>query len=131
MVYQGAHGAGPEHAGGRYSNRRPACTDCRPTDQANHQYDLTNFYLAALVGRLPAVSFLKAPAYEDGHAGYSDPLDEQRFLANTINFLQLLPTWKDTAVIIAYDDSDGWYDHVMGPIVSQSNGPGTSCACID
>jgi len=24
-------------------------------------------------------------------------------------------------VIILYDDSDGWYDHVMGPIVSPSN----------
>ncbi len=29
--------------------------------------------------------------------------------------------WKDTAVIILYDDSDGWYDHVMDPVVSQSN----------
>ena len=26
-------------------------------------------------------------------------------------------------VIIRYDDSDGWYDHVMLPIVSQSNDP--------
>ena len=29
---------------------------------------------------MPAVSYLKAPEYEDGHAGYSDPLDEQRFI---------------------------------------------------
>ena len=29
--------------------------------------------------------------------------------------------WKETAVIISYDDSDGWYDHVMGPIVNQSS----------
>ena len=27
------------------------------------------------------------------------------------------------AVIIAADDSDGWYDHVMPPIVNQSNTP--------
>jgi len=27
------------------------------------------------------------------------------------------------AVLIAYDDSDGWYDHVMPPIVNQSNDP--------
>src|SRR5579883_1903436 len=45
------------------------------TDQANHQYDLTNFWQAADSGHLPAVSFLKAAAYQDGHAGYSDPLD--------------------------------------------------------
>jgi phospholipase C len=91
------------------------------TDQANHQYDISDFYAAALTNHLPAVSFLKAPAYQDGHAGYSDPLDEQKFLATTIDFLQLLPTWRSTAVVIAYDDSDGWYDHVMGPIVNQSN----------
>jgi len=30
-------------------------------------------------------------------------------------------TGKETAVIIAYDDSDGWYDHQMGPIVMQSH----------
>jgi len=32
---------------------------------------------------------------------------------NTINALQKLPQWRQTAVIITYDDSDGWYDHVM------------------
>ena len=69
------------------------------------------------------MSFLKAPAYEDGHAGYSDPLDEQRFLASTINQIQSSPDWSSTAIVIAYDDSDGWYDHVMGPIVRSSDGP--------
>jgi hypothetical protein len=74
-------------------------------------------------GNLPSVSFLKAAAYQDGHAGYSDPLDEQHFLVDTINRLQKLAEWNSTAVIITYDDSDGWYDHVMPPIVSQSNDP--------
>jgi phospholipase C len=89
-------------------------------DQANHQYDLDAFTTAAKAGRLPAVSFVKAPGYQDGHAGYSTPLDEQTFLVNTINQLQQLPTWKSTAIVIAYDDSDGWYDHVMAPLVHQS-----------
>jgi phospholipase C len=88
------------------------------TDQANHQYDLTDFWNAT---QLPAVSFLKARGFEDGHAGYSDPLAEQRFVVDTINRLQQRPEWRSTAVIIAYDDSDGWYDHVMPPIVSQSD----------
>ena len=69
---------------------------------------------------MPAVSFLKAPAYQDGHAGYSDPLDEQTFLVDTINALQKTPEWGSTAIVIAYDDSDGWYDHVMGPLVMPS-----------
>ena len=54
--------------------------------------------------------------------GYSNPLDEQTFLVQVTNFLQSTPEWKDTAIIIAYDDSDGWYDHQMGPIVNQSTG---------
>jgi len=90
---------------------------------ANHQYDLHDFFSAAAAGDLPAVSFLKAQAFQDGHAGYSDPLDEQTFLVNTINFLEALPTWNSTAVVILYDDSDGWYDHQMSPIVNTSTGP--------
>lgn len=90
------------------------------TDQANHQYDIADFWAAADAGNLPSVSYLKAPGYEDGHAGYSDPLDEQTWLVNTINHLEKLPTWSSTAVVINWDDSDGWYDHVLGPLVSQS-----------
>jgi phospholipase C len=93
------------------------------TDQANHQYDLSDFWAAAQAGNMPAVSFLKAPAYQNGHPGYSDPIDEQNFLVSTINRLQQLPEWNSTAAVIIYDDSDGWYDHVMPPIVSQSNDP--------
>jgi phospholipase C len=92
-------------------------------DPANHQYDLADFWAAVDAGNLPAVSFLKAPAYQDGHPGYSDPLDEQEFLVSTLNRLQRTSQWEDMAVIILYDDSDGWYDHVMGPIVNQSQDP--------
>ncbi|WP_240969984.1 alkaline phosphatase family protein [Actinacidiphila epipremni] len=79
--------------------------------QANHNYDLTDFDAAVKAGNLPAVSFLKAAEYQDGHAAYSDPTDEQNFLIKEINELQQSPQWKDTAVVISYDDSDGWYDH--------------------
>jgi phospholipase C len=98
-------------------------------DTANHQYDISNFY--SLVGaiahgfispsHLPAVSFLKAPGYQDGHAGYSDPFDEQQFIVNVINSLERTPDWSSTAVVIAYDDSDGWYDHVFSGIHNTSN----------
>ncbi|HZU14577.1 MAG TPA: alkaline phosphatase family protein [Chloroflexota bacterium] len=109
------------------------------TDQANHLYDLTDFWTAADAGNMPAVSFLKAPGYQDGHAGSSDPLDEQEFLVDTISHLMSLPSWRTTAIIVQYDDSDGWYDHVRGPIVNHSatsldfgcgtttDGPGARC----
>jgi phospholipase C len=89
-------------------------------DQANHQYDTDDFFAAVKAGNFPSVSFVKAAAYQDGHAGYSDPLDEQKFVVAVINFLERQREWKNTAVIVAYDDSDGWYDHQMGPIVNSS-----------
>lgn len=94
------------------------------SDQANHQYDLLDFWQAAQAGRLPSVSFLKAKAAQNGHSGYSNPLDEQSFLVATLNHLQRLPQWSRMAIFIAYDDSDGWYDHVMPPIINQSHDPG-------
>jgi phospholipase C len=98
------------------------------TDQANHQYDLSDFFTALAAGNMPAVTYLKAAAYQDGHAGYSDPLDEQTFLVNTINTIMQSPFWSSTAIIIAYDDSDGFYDHVMGPILNQSSTPDDNLA---
>jgi phospholipase C len=89
-------------------------------DQANQQYDITNFWQAADAGNLPAVSFIKAPAYQDGNAGYSNPLLEQQFVVSFINRLERLPEWSRTAVFLAWDDSGGWYDHVMSPIINQS-----------
>ena len=58
-----------------------------------------------------------------GHPDDSNPLLEQRFLVDTLNRLQRSREWNAMAVLITYDDSDGWYDHVMPPIVSRSNDP--------
>ncbi|MDN3279174.1 alkaline phosphatase family protein, partial [Frankia sp. RB7] len=101
-------------------------------DPANHNYDLEDLYAAIKAGNFPAVSYVKMPAFQDGHAGNSDPLDEQAGNVELINFLQKQPEWRETAVIITYDDSDGWYDHqYVAPknasydaTADQVNGPG-------
>ncbi len=100
-------------------------------DTPNHNYDLTDFdqlVTAIAAGELPAsalpaVSFLKAPGYQDGHAAYSDPADEQRFVVSEIDALMKSPAWSSTAVVVAYDDSDGWYDHVYSGITNPSLSP--------
>jgi phospholipase C len=89
-------------------------------DPANHAYDLNQFEAAVSQGNFPAVSFIKMASFQDGHPGNSDPLDEQTGAVNLINFLQQQPDWDSTAVIINYDDSDGWYDHVTAPITQAS-----------
>jgi phospholipase C len=91
------------------------------TDQANHQYDLSDFYTTLKDGNMPAVSFLKPAAYQNGHAANSDPLDEQHFVVNAINQIEQSKFWSSTAIVVTYDDSDGWYDHQAGPIVNGSN----------
>ncbi|AJX69604.1 phospholipase C [Burkholderia pseudomallei] len=107
-------------------------TDGKTPEPANHQYDSDDFFAAVKAGNFPSVSFLKAPAAQDAHAGYSDPLDEQQFVTKVVNFLQQQPDWASTAVIVTYDDSDGWYDHAYTAptrasfdAVDQLNGNGT------
>jgi phospholipase C len=97
------------------------------SDPANHQYDTHDFTDALAAGNLPAVSFLKAPAFQDAHPGNSDPLDEQTFTVNMINALQNSSFWSSTVVIIAYDDSDGWYDHVSSLV----NGSATTADTVN
>jgi len=93
------------------------------SDQANHQDDFADFFAAAASGNLPAVSFLPGAQVTDGHPGYSEPLAAQSYLVTVLNNLQQLPQWKNTAVFITWDDSDGWYDHVMPLMVNQSDDP--------
>ncbi|HTR76382.1 MAG TPA: alkaline phosphatase family protein [Solirubrobacterales bacterium] len=100
--------------------------------KVDHQYDITWFNQALEAGNMPQVSFLKPPAAENGHPSNSDPLDEQKFIVEEIDKIQSSQYWKHTAIFIAYDDSDGWYDHQIGPILFPSktmtdalNGPST------
>jgi phospholipase C len=111
------------------SHSRPSSTaaigstleaDGKTVDPANHEYDLRDFYAALKAGNFPAVSYIKAAAFEDAHAGYSDPLDEQRSLVTLVNFIEHQPGWQSTAIIITYDDSDGWYDHAAAKVTSPS-----------
>ena len=94
--------------------------DGKTRDPANHEYDIRDFYDAVRAGNFPSVAYLKLDAFQDGHAGYSDPLDEQAGLVAVVNFIEQQPAWKDTAIVITFDDSDGWYDHAFAKTTSAS-----------
>src|SRR5262249_21408008 len=76
----------------------------------NHNYDMSDFdqlVNAISSGKLPAaalpaVSLLKAPGFQDGHAAYSDPQDEQEFIAHVVNEVMSSPDWQSTAIVINY-----------------------------
>jgi phospholipase C len=95
-------------------------TDLSTNKAVNHQYDYNDFVSAVSAGNFASVSYIKAPSFQDAHPGNSNPLDEQAFVTKVINFLQQQPDWKNTAVIVTYDDSDGWYDHQSPDILRSS-----------
>jgi phospholipase C len=105
---------------------------------ANHTYDLSYFYKALAAGNLPSLTFLKFSESDTGHPADSTPLLEQTSIVTAVNAIEQSPFWQDTAIVITYDDSDGWYDHAAGPIVNQSadplndaikGSPGTTGSC--
>jgi phospholipase C len=77
------------------------------------------------------VSFLKAPSTATGHPQDGSTLSEQTFIVDMVNALQKSKYWPNMAIIITYDDSDGWYDHVTPPIVNRSNDPSTVAGGLD
>lgn len=53
---------------------------------------------------------------DDDHPGYSDSQISEAMAATAINEIALSPYWKDSAIIITWDDSEGDYDHVPAPL---------------
>jgi phospholipase C len=65
-------------------------------------------------GHLPQVSWLIPPRQLSEHPGFSVCAGEN-WTAQQINAVMRSPYWRDTAVILAWDDFGGFYDHVSPP----------------
>jgi phospholipase C len=74
----------------------------------------SEFLADAAAGRLPSVAWVVP----------EDPLSEhpndrvdwgERFVALTVNTLASGPQWERMAVVLTYDESGGFYDHVQPP----------------
>lgn len=59
-------------------------------------------------------------AGDDDHPGYSDSQISEALLATEINAIAKSPYWAESAIIIAYDESDGLYDHARPRIRSRA-----------
>jgi phospholipase C len=55
---------------------------------------------------------------DDDHPGYSDSQISEALLAKEINAIARSPYWKDSVILIAYDESDGVYDHALPKVRS-------------
>jgi len=52
---------------------------------------------------------------DDDHPGYSDSQVSQAFVAEFVNAIAKSKYWKDSLILITWDDSEGFYDHVAPP----------------
>ena len=102
------------------------------------EHDLLEFFTDIEQRRLPehSVVFVKggqlnpfgwkpanpqAPAIlgDDDHPGYSDSQLSESLVAKVINAVARSPYWNDSAIIVLWDDSEGFYDHVSPPRFEQ------------
>ena len=91
--------------------------------RAEHLKDLAAFDASAPAGTLPAVSFIELLETHTEHPGNSIIAGETEVL-RIINEVRNGPNWRDTAIIITYDENGGFWDHVAPP-VGDRWGPGT------
>ncbi len=59
---------------------------------------------------------------DDDHPGYADSGVSEVLLAKEINAIAQSPYWKDSVIMIAYDESDGLYDNAQPRIRSKDAG---------
>ncbi|MGK5628781.1 phosphocholine-specific phospholipase C [Streptomyces sp. URMC 123] len=68
-------------------------------------------------GRLPEVSYLVPSAVDSEHPGASSPVASATLVHRVLDALASHPdVWRRTAVLITYDENDGFFDHVPPPV---------------
>jgi phospholipase C len=75
-------------------------------------------------GRLPAVSFWKPIGEENEHPGYASVAAGEHHTREIIRMIERSPLWKDTVIVVTYDENGGLWDHVAPPKIDKW-GPGT------
>lgn len=84
----------------------------------SHLVSLNEFYQDAKNGTLPQVCWIVPTAVDSEHP----PADAARgmwHVTGIINAIMQSPAWKDTAIILTWDDYGGFYDHVTPPAVDE------------
>ncbi|MEJ9078496.1 alkaline phosphatase family protein [Gordonia malaquae] len=67
--------------------------------------------------RLPAVSWIVAPEADSEHPRSSSPVQSANVVYRLLDALASSPeVWRKTAVILNYDEFDGYFDHVVPPL---------------
>jgi acid phosphatase len=98
--------------------------------KAAHLQDEANFLTDVSGGTLPSVAFIKPLGTNNEHPGYADLVDGQNHVAQLVAAIQNSAYWKDTAIVITYDEFGGRWDHVAPPATTDGWGPGARVPAI-
>ena len=118
-----AHHLAPQYFGYNVQNR----------SMLENMRDLTDFYGDVSHGRLPdrGVFYIKGGSHnilglrpanrdayvqahfmgDDDHPGYTDSQISEAHVASLVSTIMHSKYWKDSAIIITFDDAGGWWDH--------------------
>jgi phospholipase C len=94
-----------------------------------HLKDEKDFLSAVDSGTLPAVSFVKPLGPDNEHPGYAALLRGQQHVADLVGRIRSSAAWKDTVIVITYDENGGRWDHVAPPVIDRW-GPGARVPTI-
>jgi phospholipase C len=97
--------------------------------RAAHLRDEEDFMADLKAGTLPSVSFIKPIGSNNEHPGYASLLAGQQHVSDLVKAIQESPYWRDTVIIITYDENGGRWDHVAPP-KGDRWGPGTRIPAI-
>ena len=95
------------------------------THASTNVRDLTKFSTDLAAGKLPTVSFVQPGPIHSMHPAVGVPITNGiTWLDGFIRQVQAAPEWTNTAIIVIWDSSGGWWDHVPPPQVdAQGLGP--------
>ena len=68
--------------------------------------------LAGLMPVNPSAAARRNFAGDDSHAGYSDLQISDALVARSVNAIARSPYWRESVILITYDEPGGWYDSV-------------------
>ena len=94
-----------------------------------HLKDEKDFLAAVAKGTMPAVSFIKPLGPDNEHPGYAALERGQLHVADLVRRIRSSAAWKDTVIVITYDEHGGRWDHVAPPVVDRW-GPGSRVPTI-